>query len=110
METTVIKPTEFEKSVAIGKVAYGNTSPPVFLCGNCRTVRIAEGDGVCPACRNVLLIRAGYKKNDLVDIWILLGAIVVVGLIVGAVWTLSGVPQTKKVGERGSAAASTNIR
>ncbi len=51
--------TETEREVVMrrGRVRIGATSPGVWLCGNCRSAQVSEGEGVCKTCKEIIANR-----------------------------------------------------
>lgn len=40
----------FEKAVRFGQMPVGNVSPPVYLCGSCRSIQVSHDQPVCSTC------------------------------------------------------------
>ncbi len=82
------KLTETEREVVLrrGRVRIGATSIPVWLCGNCRSVQVYEGEGICKTCDEIITNRENGSKWPDKSILLIVGG--AVALIVGIVASL----------------------
>ena len=53
-QTQIAMESLFEKAVRLGQMPVGNVSPPVYLCGSCRSIQVSYEQPVCGPCTGKL--------------------------------------------------------
>jgi hypothetical protein len=82
------EPPDIQTAMRIGQRPVADTMPRLYLCGECRARRIAEGQGICAQCKTMLEEAAGQTGWNAVEWGVIATAIT---LLAVAVFLIFGV-------------------